>query len=258
MNNIFDFRRFGMLFRKHTVDNFRYYLMSLVVLSGILVLVFSFVFFTGGGHQRIIPESIQFGIFSTFLLLGGTIYTSTIFAELAEKRRAIASLTLPASYNEKFLTAWIYTVLIFPLLYTICFYCIDWVFLSGISRNSSQELFNVFSKPFFMIFFFYILLNSIALWGAVFFEKLHFIKTAFILFIVVLVLTAFNSVFIKAIMPVDVYSSLPFTGFSILKDRYLYIQLQEEQQQLFFGLAISAMTMLFWLAAWFRVKEKEV
>ncbi len=258
MNNIFDLQRFGMLFRRHTVENFRYYLMSLAVFSGILILIFSFLFFTGRGNERVISENSQFGVFIVFLLLGGTIYTSTIFGELSEKKHAIASLTLPASINEKFLTAWVYTAIIFPLLFTICFYCVDWIFISVISRGSYQRMINVFSDPFFPAFFFYALLNSIVLWGAIFFEKLHFIKTAFVVFIAALILTAFSSYLIKSIIPGDVHPTIPFSGFSIFSDRYFFVQLQEEQRQLFFGLVISTMTVLFWLAAWFRVKEKEV
>src|ERR1700735_3627414 len=108
MNNIFNVNRFCRVFIKHTVEHFKSYLMSLTVLIGVMLLGGSFI--TYMIFDSFMPIAMQSVLFVSILLLAGTIFTSTIFADMGDNKKAIASLTLPASHFEKYLVAWLYSV----------------------------------------------------------------------------------------------------------------------------------------------------
>ena len=80
MDNQFNLNRFGMLLKKHTTENYKSYLMALAVLIGMLIIVFGLVSHSAGR----LPVDVQRGVFIGFLLFGGTIFTSTIFADLSD------------------------------------------------------------------------------------------------------------------------------------------------------------------------------
>ena len=84
-------------------------------------------------------------VFEAFLLLAGTMFTSTIFAGYGDKKKAVAALTLPASHFEKYLVAWLYSFLIFAIVYSAGFFLI-----ASLAINIKQfpghppELINIF------------------------------------------------------------------------------------------------------------------
>src|ERR1700748_3583700 len=98
MNNIFNLNRFGRLFIKHTAEHYKNYLMSLIVLIGILVLSGSFLVYM---IKIPIDKGFQTAMFMATLVLAGSFFTSTVFADLGDKKKAIGVLTLPASHFEK-------------------------------------------------------------------------------------------------------------------------------------------------------------
>src|SRR5665213_2760957 len=110
MNNTFNLTRFGRLFVKHTVEHYKSYLMSLAVLMGVMLLGDGFITYLIPGD--FMDAGMQSALFMSVLLLAGTIFASTIFADLGDNKKAMASLTLPASHFEKYLVAWLYSVII--------------------------------------------------------------------------------------------------------------------------------------------------
>ncbi len=119
MKKTFSLNRFGRLFKKHTKEHYRNYLMSIAVLVGVMILGGSFLVYMADVQ---LDKNIQTFLFFTIMLLAGTIFTSSVFADLGEKKKAIAWLTLPASHFEKYLVAWIYSFLLFIIVYTLIFY----------------------------------------------------------------------------------------------------------------------------------------
>ncbi len=121
MNNIFNIKRFSRLFIKHTVEHYKSYMMSLLVLLGVMLLGGCFLVYLINAPLEL---GLQTALFTGILLLAGTIFTSTIFSELGDKNKAMAWLTLPASHFEKYLVAWLFSYLIFIITYTSCFYLV--------------------------------------------------------------------------------------------------------------------------------------
>jgi hypothetical protein len=258
MNNIFNVNRFCRLFIKHTVEHFKSYLMSLTVLIGVMLLGGSFI--TYMIFDSFMPIAMQSVLFVSILLLAGTIFTSTIFADMGDNKKAIASLTLPASHFEKYLVAWLYSVIIFIVVFTGSFYLIL-LLLANLKHFPGQapQLFNVFHNqmgaPVFLLF---ALLQSIAFYGAIRFKKLHFIKTAFAFFIGIAILVLINQAMLsislrKSVLPTMPFGMLRFTENSQEKA----ISLGRNQGDYATWLIII-LVIIFWVAAYFRLKEKQV
>src|SRR3569832_1485778 len=203
MNNLFSLQRFCRLFVKHTSEHYRIYFMSIAVLAGVILLGGAFLFF-------VIPEppdpGLQTAIFVILMLIAGTIFTSTVFSDFGDKNKAMAALTLPATAFEKFLVGWLYSYLVFLVIYSAVFY-LGLIGLGSAKHWGPNQHFILFRIPqsgFFTVLTFYSLLHAIALFGAIFFNKLHFIKTGFAFFIGYVVIVIFNTLFLKVLIGLDV------------------------------------------------------
>ncbi|HVS90868.1 MAG TPA: hypothetical protein VHE59_02475 [Mucilaginibacter sp.] len=258
MNNFFSFRRFSRLFVKHTAEHYRAYLMSVAVLVGVLLLGGSFLFF-------IVPEppdtGLQTAMFVVTLLVAGTLFTSTVFGDFGDKNKAIPALALPATAFEKFLVGWIYSYPIFLLVYTGVFYA-ALVGLGSFKHWEANQHFVIFSlrqNGSYMVLIIYSMLHAIALFGAVFFNKLHFIKTGFAFLISYALLMVVNTLFVKLITGLNVVKfAVPFGFLNFyIGDKY-YSVVVKGASSLSALLVISVSAVLIWVAAYFRLKEKQV
>jgi hypothetical protein len=194
------------------------------------------------------------------LILAGTIFTSTVFSDLGDRKKAISSLTLPASHLEKYLVAWLYSFIIFLFFFTGSFYAIM-LFLINIKRvpGTPPEVFNIFHNHFgIQILLLFGMLHAISFYGAIFFEKLHFIKTAFAFFITIGSLIFLNELFQRALINKEVLPNTPFAGIRLMENsRYVAVNLASTQADYVLYLVV-AITLMFWIATYYRLKEKQV
>jgi uncharacterized membrane protein YgdD (TMEM256/DUF423 family) len=259
MNQVFSFKRFGMLFKKHTVENFRGYLMSLIVLMGILAIVMIIIDYNIKGPM---DERIQMVLFVLFLFLAGCIFTSNVFINLGDKRKAIAMLTLPCSSFEKFFVGWLFSFFIFQAIYILVFYVILIPVLHMGNWPASQihltNVFNNIANDASITFVAYAFLHSVVIFGAVHFKKMHFIKTAFVFFIMGLVISLGNNQVLKLIFNRDILGNPPFGGVSFKEaNNYITVSLANESYHWVLGLFLL-LSVIVWFATYFRLKEKQV
>jgi hypothetical protein len=258
MNNTFSFKRFAMLFKKHTLEHAKMYLMSAGVLAGVLFLILGFVAYTTGGQ---LPPGAQTVIFILFLLFAGSIFTSLSFAALGDKRKAIPVLTLPASHFEKYLVVWIYSFIIFQLIFVGVFYLADGIVLSLCSSATNHvQVLNLFDDRYdsYMAFIIYMVLHAFAFLGAVYFEKQHFIKTSFVFFAMIIAFVFVNYAILSSMLNIEVLKNTPFSGLRFIENgRNLNIRAQINFNY-YHVAAVCITALLLWSSAFFRLKEKEV
>jgi len=256
MNNTFNLNRFGRLFIKHTVEHYKSYLMSLTVLIGVMILGGSFLVYM---IQAPIDRGFQSAIFVMIMLLAGTIFTSTIFADMGDKKKAIASLTLPASHFEKYMVAWVYSFVVFIIIYTASFY-LGVSFAVNIKHFPGHpvEVINIFGHPLCEMFLLYAFLHSVAFCGSIFFEKLHFIKTAFLFFIFVAILIVFNRILLGTLLGRAVEVTVPFGNLRFTDAaRVNDINITQKEDPYLLTI-ITVLAFIFWIASYYRLKEKQV
>ncbi|MDB5140332.1 MAG: hypothetical protein JWR12_2248 [Mucilaginibacter sp.] len=256
MSNIFNPKRFGMLFIKHTSEHYKTYLISLGVLIGVMVLGGSFIVYLIPGG---IDKNVQTLLFVPIFFLAGTIFTSTIFADFGDQKKAVATLTLPASHFEKFLVGWLYSYVIFSAVFVSSFYTILIILLNlKHIPHRHTEIFNVFAEPASSLFIVFALLQSISFFGAIFFKRFHFIKAGFCFFICVGILTLLNTSFIKALFERDVRPAIPFGNIFFYEDNRFIAVSDVHHADVFVSCLIIIVSIFFWVAAYYRLKEKQV
>jgi hypothetical protein len=253
MSNSFNIKRFGLLFKKYTVENVRTYLLSLIVLMGIFITLIGLM--TEMGTVRLSIET-QVLTFTFFILLAGTIFTSNIFSNLSDKRKAIATLMLPASAFEKFLVGWVYSYLFFQIIFTGIFYVVLWLFLNIRIHSPMMNLFST-KQNVYVAFLLYAFLHAVFIYGAIYFKKAHFIKTAFVLFMLILIIWVTNDIILSNMVHHHI-ATPPFTYLSF-NDDHGYYRINVNASSYFIeGASAILIACLIWTATFFRLKEKQI
>ncbi len=262
MNNIFNLKRFLLLFKKHTIEHGKTYLLSIAVLTGMILLLLGFMSFTG---QRHLPARTQNVFFAFGMWIIGSIFTSVSFIDLADKKKAVSMLTLPASHLEKFLVQWVYSFLIFQVLFTGTYYLADWIIIqiSNQGKEIQNELFDIRdpNELAYYSFMAYAVFNAFALWGAIFFQKLHFIKTTFVFFVLFIVFVAISDPLLHLIVGLSNSTAVPFGAMhpkTITNGNQWWSVAPTGSMKNTNIVMLIITVIILWMSAFYRLKEKEV
>lgn len=271
MSNLFNTTRFFALIRRQWIGFGRIYLMSIGVIAGVIFCFYAFNI--GTDYNEIKNESahvysvlnFRSPLFCVLGLFFVTVISSSYFADLGRKTKAIFELMIPASQLEKFLVGIFYTVIISISSYLLLYYLIDLAFVSylrgfgpavrtevnslgeQVTVDFWQYYFDVdYPKGIGNILFLPILLNAIFLLGGIIFKSYQYIKTAVSL---VLYCVVWMSLFVY----------------------FMKTQTENTVQQIngnywsdidhIFGLITVTgivLTFIFWGIAFLRLKEKEI
>jgi hypothetical protein len=263
MNNTFDIKRFGMLFKKHTIEHSKTYALSTAVLFGVILLVLLFFSMMNRWH---LSEQEQI-IVLIFSMSGfGSIFGSMVFADLGDRSKAIPALMLPSSHFEKFLVGLLYSYFIFLVVYVASFYLADFIVLSiGNSDMDEDKMINIFQttgrRPI-LTFMSFTLFHAFVFWGSVFFKKLHFVKTTIVFFLCLGLLSLINGLVLNMYFAAQTRFSagMPFTGIYIIDPNNTYggWNIQAADKFDTYGLTVFVIVvLLFWTTTYFKLKEKE-
>jgi len=256
--NTFNLKRFLMLFKKHSYEKGKEYILSILTITIIQIVLFIYAAYMNASGLK---ENYQQVFFIVGILLCGMIFTSIIFSDLNDKRKATSYLTLPASHLEKYLVNWLFSYLIFQLVFISVFYIATYAVLSlGINEfGAGNKAINIFNKEnqIYIVFYVYLLVHSLILYGAIFFKKKHFIKIILTLFILGLALTFINKLLLTIMIDENVMTEPPFTNLRFLNENKFY-SIQIVESTLFTTSLLAAIVILLWLSSFYRLKEKEV
>lgn len=258
MNEVFNLRRFLRLFIKHTAEHYQTYFMAVAVLAGVMLLGGAFLFFMIQEPPDPVMQNVSF-VF--LLIIAGTIFTSTIFSDYGRKSKAIPALTLPATAFEKFLVGWLWSYPIYILVYLGVFYLV--LYGLGSTRTYGPgrhfDIISVAQPQFIVVLLMFSVMQAVTMFGAVFFNALHFIKTGFTFFIGLGAMIALNLILLKLMTGLkEINTPVPFgnLAFSSGESRYT-VDITEGNPMLVYGV-MGGITILLWSAAYFRLKEKQV
>ena len=137
---------------------------GLLLIISVLVAVF---------NPADLPE-VQ-GFYLAAFTFGGLIFTSLIFKELHSPHRSYFFLTLPASTLEKLAGAWLLTSPLYILGFTIVSFII--YFISFLIAGVPFSLSYFYNGGLGEAILSYMVIQTIFLWGAVYFRKNNFLKT---------------------------------------------------------------------------------
>ena len=270
MNQFFSFKRFSLLVLKHWADNKKRYALSVLAFIGLLITWFAFTMLT---RMDGIPMSrtVQQVTFFLALFGVGTFYASQYFRDLGSRAKGINFLLVPASAFEKLLCSILYSVLLFFVVFTACYYLVD-VLMVAIAKTFSGDkkpaVFNVFevivlrfnsdSTINFLLFFFSV--QSVFLLGSVYFEKYSFIKTIICGFVAGFILFCFMYFFNEQLLPDGDYPRGFLTSYRVHVDGVndKLVEVPRWIGEVFRFLIMYAVAPFFWIVTYCRLKEKQV
>lgn len=201
MNNTFNSGRFWLLMKRQWQEFGKIFLISLVVLAGIIVIFYAFNVPHPDERFNIESRELTFRL-PLFFILGFlfiSIVASSYFAVMGQKPRAIIELMIPCSIFEKYLAGIVFTSVVSIVSFLLVFQLVDSLYLAylnkvfnGISvagRTGVQVPmhFNTFSNYYFentemktLIRGFTLLpltISSLYLLGSIYFNRFHYMKT---------------------------------------------------------------------------------
>ncbi|NML64828.1 hypothetical protein HHL22_06380 [Hymenobacter sp. RP-2-7] len=252
MNQYFSFVRFGRLLRKHTAEHFSAYALGSIVLLGGLLAIFSFLSYLNNGAPS---QGGQVAIYTLGLMGAAAFFASTALAEYSQGSSAALALTLPASHFEKYLVAWLFSVPGVLLVFTAAFYLADWLVLAAADRTDG--LVNLLDNKTWLrsMLVYFLLLHAVALWGSIFFRRQPFVRTGFLLFGVIAILSLLNYGALGLLLGTKLGFSLPFSWIQLHDGPRL--SLPESQVQWLSWVPV-ALVLLLWPAAYARLTEQQL
>lgn len=257
-NQTFRLARFGRLFGRHTAEHLPAYLMTAAVGAGGMLVVLGFLAYVQGSAPGV---GVQRGLFTLFLLGGCTIFTSTVFAQFGDKRRASVALLLPASHLEKFLVAWVYSLPVFLLAFVPLFYLADAAAVyAGLAPGQTPELLDLVAARRDLAGTFGLLtaLHAAWLWGSIRFEKKHFVKTGFAALLLLGGLSLVNFQVLKRLVGAELLPAVPFADLRLMEGKQFYSIALPDAQGPWLALVPLGLAALLWAAAYCRLTEKQL
>lgn len=257
MSQQFNLARFGHLLRKYTAEHWKTYLMSAaVLLGGLIVVLGGLTYLT----RRPLEREPQIVLFVFVLVVAGIAFTASVFADLGNARGAAPALMLPASHLEKYLVAWLYTMPVFLLVYTVAFLGVDAVTLQLGSNGKPYEMldFSRGTREWVSPLVTYALPHGIALYCAMYYQRLHIIKTSFLILGLAAVVIVANGQLMKILIPGS-HPTAPFGDVWVgTVAQRLVVSLPYASWQLTMTLVSLVLAALLWAAAYARLTEKQL
>ncbi|GAO44809.1 hypothetical protein [Flavihumibacter petaseus] len=268
MNNAFSFKRLSLLLRKQWLENNRFYGLATLALLAVILLTF-IIFWISISHTNYREEETVV-IYFVGLYLIGCIYASIAFQAFAEKEKGQYLLSLPATHAEKLVTVILFTTVAFFAVYTACFYLVKWAAFAWVrykmTTDPSLRLVPLREDgpapkviPYLLMGF--LAVQALFLLGSVYFKRFAYIKTI-IVGVVFIGLYIFVMVKVhKAVLPSGFY----WEGFRVVQnnipdqpDMYRIYSYGETFKDVSLEVIKWMWAPVFWVIAWFRLKEKEI
>jgi len=280
MKNIFNIKRFGLVFRKDMMENMKRYTLLFLTLIGIMAIVsisktwnYCYNFGYSDRFDSLIHNRSLLTFMSLTFLAGGLLFSSTFMAPMNSKLRRLSFLSTPASNFEKFFSRW----LIVTIGYLFAFFVAMWIaeaFRVAIVGAKFPDLeikfidltrlyyptgdwsgnYMVPKFVFTILIGAYFLFQSYFLLGATFFEKTSFVKTFVALSVIICVYGALCA------GAINLFYEEGFEGFGCVMDSFLGFKTDQKDHiaKVWAHIIPAIVTIGNWLLAYRRFCESEV
>ncbi len=257
MNQSFSLSRFWLLLKLDFATNGKTYLSTAGLIVGLMVLLMSGVLFSGT-YRNLLEMLHPLALFMC-VLLGGSLFTSTFFAQYGVPDRGIHALMVPASRLEKFLVALLVNM-VFTVLFITLFWQLHHLFL-GIANaklpTPGPKYNPIPPEPRIFLTYSFFLLQGAAFLGSIYFSKMAFVKAAGAFLGVALVVFFFNLWMSNAFAEASNMFAFPFTGWRFFRDRPYVVDFPETVVYIKWSFLVLLVVAL-WGIAFVRLREKQI
>jgi len=257
---MFSFKRFSEQFKIIWMQNAQKQGIILLILS-LLYAFFHFKMFNEGGVVLFLSFS--------FLMLVLTIITIvnsvTVFSALLQPNSSIHFYMTPASIGEKYAASWLYSGIFTFVIYLAVFGLVHLMSISIGNLITGKTLPFDFPKPEIIRESFYNIMyvQSLFLLGAVVFRKNPFWKTILTLIILGISIGLISAALIRwYILGSEAFNTSEMTSFSwnlnIQNMDDLNLPESLDNFKNFVTVVVTSIPIICWIAAYFRLKTREV
>ena len=265
MNSSFSFQRLSLLIRKQWAENSRFYGLASLAMLGVMSMVFIIFWILMDFPNYREDQTVVIYFIGLFLV--GCLFASTAFQALGEKEKGQYWLSLPATHTEKLVTVILFSTVLFFLVYTACFFLVKWLALVYVEMRMKDSPVITYSKysnrekviPYLLLGFFAV--QALFLLGSIYFKKYAYVKT-------VILGIAFFGIYIYCMARLF-NDSLPegfhWEGYRVVFNNipnnnsiYHLYSFGETFNQVLLAIIKWIWAPVFWVIAWFRLKEKEI
>ena len=261
MSPTFSFSRLGKLIAKQFYENSRLYLISTLALLGLLSLAFTFWITVAGPNYQ---EEETYFIFLFGLFLAGAIFASMSFNMLGRKDKGIYWLGIPATHLEKLVCTILFSVVLFFIVYCLCFYLVKSIALTYLDSrvgaiytemNGSNDGFGSVFKYFLYAYF---AVQSLYLLGSVYFSRYSFIVTTVVGALVVFLFVYYITQIDRFMEPDSWELFTVKRADANVQDSYFLYSVSPTVVDIIKYAVQFLWVPVFWVATWYRLKEKEI
>jgi hypothetical protein len=250
----FSIKRIVLLMQKSLYENAKYVLIGISTVFGIFTVILFFDSLNGGEAWGNMQNFYVVGF-----IISGLIISGMAFSNLRSKEKTMAYLSLPASLLEKVISELILTTIGFIIMYTLIFYVYNFIiYIIGAPFNLHANILNIFNREVFEGYLLYIILQSVLLAGAATFRKAPLFFTLFSLFVAgtaLLIIIVLIALSFKGYLESSGLENLHFDNDDFFKGKNPETHpLVIIPKYLFYYVTAP----LFWVVAYFKLKEKEV
>ncbi len=257
MNNIFSFKRFGLLFTKEIKEYFQKFgTFTLAILCAYIL----YWFFTliQGGTQSFIANRIP--VIFIFIFAYIFLIPFHLYGESNHPNRGINYALLPASTCEKYCSMLLCTTIICPLVFSFVMLGLDTLLsLLSMGKVFTGNVFstNIFDWKFLGKYVMMLLFQSLSIYGNLLFKKHKISRTFLCLIGVLTVLMTISIITLLSIYP-DGQTLLINNNKLMFGDSTLFenwVQSANVIAQIFKYLCLIGIPVLLYVLSFFRLKN---
>jgi len=263
MNNTFNTKRFGLLFKKTIAER-----PIQTIGVTVLLLLLSFILYV------VAKKLSGFGAAQNLTFIwglsgGGFFLASFVFGYFSNNASGSSYLTLPASYFEKWLCSILITGVLYPLIFLLFYHFMDAAFVAA--YHNSLDPTSVFYKQQYesvytfdlngivawKVYSLFLTLTGSMLTGALYFNKIPFIKTGITICIVLFVIMGLNWM-IATILFGNVNDAGPYNHVTLAVGKEQGTLILPSNIESFFHYSFAfVIPTILWILPLSRLREKE-
>lgn len=166
-NNVFSFKRLFLFMRLELATNYKI-ILSFTAATASVLFLYCLAF-----PIRTASEGFHSVIYSLLLFFGGFWVSSLSFKDVHDEKKNYAFLTLPLSNFEKFLGKLLLTSVVYVIALSVGYFVLS-VLVFGINMllfKYPQPIFNIFDHEILSYVKWYLVWQSVFLFGSIYFAK---------------------------------------------------------------------------------------
>ncbi|MBE9464295.1 hypothetical protein ACFP1I_06125 [Dyadobacter subterraneus] len=262
MNQTFDFHRFGLMLKLDLAEKGRNNLAMASLL--VVVLLFFMLPITTSNTFKGFYEALHHIALFMILLLGSSLYTSSVFTPYASQSTGMASLMIPASTLEKFLSTLLLNLLfIVPFLFLFFELHLSTVNYANSKISADGYKYHPLSSDVIQYTCYsYALIQGSIFLGSIYFSKASYIKSAACAIAIFVIIAAVQINMANTMTgSFEKVNTFPFTGWKMWnfgKNFKFYEVNYPENFQILVNIFPVLILLSLWFITYLRLKEKEI